>query len=120
MSSSFGQRENRVKQEDFHTGIDLACPQGTPIFAAWPGTVKEVGVSEIYGNYVVLEHSKVCTRYCHCEQVLVREQMRIRQGEQIATVGCTGWATGPHLHFEILLDGQAINPQLVESSWGDM
>jgi len=112
ITSAFGYREHPTTQMlDFHTGIDIAAPRSTPIRAALPGVVKEVGESPIYGNYLILDHSNgLTTRYCHCEVVTAREGERLRRGEKLALVGSTGVATGPHLHFEILVNDILYDP----------
>ena len=112
ISSGFGWREHPIsKTLDFHTGLDIAAPEGQIIFAALPGLVKEVGYSNIYGNYLIIEHGNgVETSYSHCSEILAAEGMVLRQGERIAKVGQTGIATGPHLHFSVLADGNYLNP----------
>lgn len=111
VTSSYGPREHPINgKADFHTGLDLAAPAGTPIKAALPGVVAEVGCSEIYGNYIRIDHGGFETRYCHCEAVAIQEGWNLRQGETVGWVGSTGWSTGPHLHFELLVDEKAANP----------
>ena len=113
VSSVFGWREHPITEAlDFHTGIDIAAPEGKIIFAALPGVVTEVGFSNIYGNYVLLDHGNgLQTSYSHCSEIIVREGMNLRQGERIAGVGQTGVATGPHLHFSVIVDGYYTNPE---------
>ncbi len=111
VTSGYGCREDPFTGErDFHTGIDIAAPLGTPVRAAYAGTVEEVGASRVYGNCVLLRHEGFETRYCHCDEILVSKGERIKAGDVIALVGETGRATGPHLHFELLLDGEAADP----------
>lgn len=112
LTSPFGPREHPVTGGwDFHTGLDIAAPEGADIYAAYPGTVTEVAWSDIYGNYVTLDHGGgLTTRYCHCSQVLAREGQRLRAGARVAEVGSTGLVTGPHLHFEARVDGDLIQP----------
>lgn len=95
----------------FHSGIDLAGPMLTPIYAAAGGVVKEAGAAPGYGNVVVITHStSTDTLYGHMELVLVREGQRVRAGQLIALLGNRGRSTGPHLHFEVHLDGTPVNP----------
>lgn len=98
LSSSFGTREGRP-----HEGIDLAAPTGTPIHAALSGQVLYAGDQvRGYGNMVVLQHSgDLLTVYAHASVLLVRTGDRIREGQEVARVGQSGHATGPHLHFEV-------------------
>ena len=96
---------------DFHNGIDIAAPYGQAILAALPGQVEQVGESGTYGKYVILRHAhNLKTFYAHCSQIFVREGMWVNQGERIARVGATGVATGPHLHFSIIVDGLYADP----------
>lgn len=115
VSSNFGYRENPVtKAYGFHSGIDLAAPEGTPIYAAYAGSVSEVGYSAVRGNYIVLEHGNgVRTVYCHCSTLLAEKGANLKSGEVIAAVGATGQTTGPHLHFEIWLGTTRCNPAWV-------
>lgn len=118
LTSPFGYREHPITgQRDFHTGADLAAPEGTPIGAAYPGEVVEVGESEVYGNYVTLFHGGFATRYCHCAAITVREGMKLRQGETVALVGSTGMSTGPHLHFELVIQGKNADPLCGAQGW---
>ncbi len=118
ISSSFGVRTHPITQKpDFHTGVDFAAPLHTPIGAAWPGVVIETGESQIYGKFVTLDHGGYQTRYCHCNAVAVQVGMRLRQGETLAFVGNTGVSTGPHLHFELIINGKAANPLAECTRW---
>lgn len=115
ITSGFSYRYHPVTgASDFHTGIDVASPEGSDIAAALPGTVVEVGESQIYGNYIVLEHAaNLKTSYSHCSEIIAEEGMRVRQGERIALVGETGVATGPHLHFSVIADGDYVDPEWI-------
>ncbi len=96
-----------------HKGIDIAGPVGTPIIAAAPGEVIHAGWnSGGYGNLVKVKHSDgSVTIYAHNSRILVRRGEIVRQGQQIAKMGSTGFSTGPHLHFEIHPRGRgAVNP----------
>ena len=112
LTSSFGYRTHPITgKTDFHTGVDLAAPQGTPVAAAWTGVVAETGFNDINGNYVKMIHSgNVCTTYNHLSAISVQTGQRLRRGEVVGLVGSTGISTGPHLHFELLIDGVRVDP----------
>jgi murein DD-endopeptidase MepM/ murein hydrolase activator NlpD len=94
-----------------HSGIDIAAPLGSPIFAMDSGTVGTAGWKGGYGLFVALEHSHgVQTRYGHMSRVNVVAGQQVQQGDIIGFVGSTGRSTGPHLHYEVRSAGQAINP----------
>lgn len=113
LTSSFGYRTNPVSGNyGFHTGIDLAAPEGTPISASFYGEVIETGESDVWGKYVLMRHSDSFeTYYCHMSEIYAEEGAVIRQGETIGLVGSTGWSTGPHLHFEVRIDGIRVDPE---------
>ena len=107
VTSEFGQRWGRL-----HAGIDLADPTGTTIYASDGGTVIRASYFGGYGNCVEIDHENGrVTRYGHCSALLVSEGDKVYQGQPIALVGSTGNSTGPHLHFEIILDGVQHNPR---------
>lgn len=112
ISSRYGFRIHPVKRvRIFHEGIDLASPNGTPIFASADGVVTFSGRKGGYGRLVEIRHADgLVTRYGHNSSNLVREGDMIRQGQKIATVGSSGTATGPHVHFEVLKNGRPVNP----------
>jgi murein DD-endopeptidase MepM/ murein hydrolase activator NlpD len=94
-----------------HPGIDIAVPSDSYIRAAGAGTVAEAGEDEVYGRFMVLDHGNgYQTRYAHASQLFVEEGQAVRRNEVIALSGSTGRSTAPHLHFEILLDGHAVDP----------
>lgn len=94
-----------------HHGIDIAVGRGTPIYAALDGTVTDVGFRNDYGYYVVIEHKNgIKTRYAHNSQNLVKVGQTVAKGQTIALVGSTGRSTGNHLHFEIQVNGNRVNP----------
>ncbi len=111
-TSYFGERTDPiVGGEDFHTGIDIAADEDSPIKAVFDGLVILVGEDDRSGKYVFIEHeSGMETFYCHCSEILVREGESTQQGDVIALVGSTGYSTGPHLHFEIRMNGERIDP----------
>lgn len=96
-----------------HTGLDMAAPSGTPIYAAAPGVVTWVrSGSTGYGNYVMIVHDNgIATLYGHMSQTATTQDKFVQRGELIGYVGTTGFSTGPHLHFEVRLNGIPVNPQ---------
>lgn len=112
LTSPFGYRIHPITgKTDFHTGVDLAAPLGTEIGAAWAGVVAETGTDSINGNYVKVIHSStVCTSYNHLSQINVAVGQRLSRGQTLGLVGSTGVSTGPHLHFELLIDGIRVDP----------
>ena len=110
LSSRFG-ANSRVRS-GAHTGLDIATSSGTPIKAAASGTVTFAGWKGSYGNLLVITHSNgVQTYYGHCSKLYVSAGQKVSQGQNVAAVGSTGNSTGPHLHFEIRVNGVAYNPQ---------
>ncbi len=114
ISSGFSMRVHPVFNVwKAHKGIDMAAPMGTPIRASGDGTVDFAGTSNGYGNLVVLKHwSNYSTAYGHMSRFAsgLRRGQQIHQGDIIGYVGATGWATGPHLHYEFRIGGQAVDP----------
>ena len=105
------QRKKRIRYRGRHKGVDLTAPTGTAVFAALDGQVIISGRHKQYGNYVVVDHGNgVSTVYAHHSLNLVHEGEIVRRGQKIAEVGRTGNATGPHLHFELRVDGVQRNP----------
>lgn len=114
ITSSFGMRESPITGKwKFHNGIDMAAPLGTPVFACKNGTVQEIGLLDpTYGNYIILKHTNSMTSfYAHLDEILVVKKQEIKSGQTIGKVGTTGASTGPHLHFELRINGQATNPE---------
>ena len=98
---------------EFHTGLDIAKPIGTPIYAAATGEVIFSGTKGNFGKFVAIQHAdNVITYYAHCNELLVEEGEFVVVGTQIATIGMTGRTTGPHLHFEVRIDGKTVNPEI--------
>lgn len=112
VTSDYGERIHPITGEDsFHSGRDIAADEGTPISAVYDGVVEATGVGELSGNYVKICHGNGLTAlYCHCSEVFVIEGEAVRKGDIIAAVGQTGSATGPHLHFEIRMNGELTPP----------
>jgi murein DD-endopeptidase MepM/ murein hydrolase activator NlpD len=111
-TSAFGTRSDPFKAtRAMHAGIDLAGPIGTSIYATADGYVGRAGVVGGYGNLIELEHGKsIQTRYGHLSAILVRPGQRVKRGDLIARMGSTGRSTGSHLHYEVRVDGAAVNP----------
>ena len=112
LSSSFGWRIDPFSgQKSFHEGLDFPSEPGTPIVAAASGKVVFADTQAQYGKMVEIDHGNgLVTRYAHCSMLFVREGDMVMRGQRIAAVGSTGRATGPHLHFEVRLNGVAQNP----------
>ena len=113
LTSDFGYRVSPITNTwKFHSGVDLAAPTGTSVFACKNGTVQSaVRGDPIYGNYIILAHQKGITSvYAHLSKILVEKGKAVRTGEEIGLVGTTGASTGPHLHFEVRQNGKPTNP----------
>ena len=112
LSSTYGRRPDPFDgTTDFHQGLDIVADRGTPVHATANGTVDSAGYSGNYGNQVLVDHGfGIGTRFGHLSKVAVRAGQSVRRGEIIGYVGATGRATNAHLHYEILLNGQPINP----------
>lgn len=108
----FGMRFHPIFHEwRMHTGIDIGAPTGANILASNSGTVLITAYTTGYGNKIVIDHGGgYVTLYAHCSKILVSEGQHVDQGDVIGLIGSTGWATGPHLHFEIMFEGERINP----------
>ena len=110
VSSTWGTR-TLLGSTRHHSGVDLAAPSGTPIYSTGSGVVTKSGWGSGYGQYVEIDHGNgYITRYAHASRLMVNAGDRVSAGEHIANVGCTGRCTGPHLHFEVVKDGQRKNP----------
>jgi murein DD-endopeptidase MepM/ murein hydrolase activator NlpD len=115
ITSGFGYRENPIDgKESFHTGIDIAAPEGARVAAAYYGVITATGFTKAKGNYIIMSHGNgVETMYCHLSEISVGKGTVVRAGETIGRVGSTGWSTGPHLHFELRVYGIRCNPAWV-------
>ena len=114
ISSNFGTRINPLtkKSNSFHSGIDFAAPNGTPVYAAESGTITKAEFNRNgYGNLIIIKHSEdLTTYYGHLSKMLVKVNQKVNRGELIGNVGSTGNSTGPHLHFEVRRGGIAHDP----------
>ena len=115
ISSKFGWRPDPFTGvRSYHTGIDLACPEGTPIRAAMNGTVAFVGWSNVFGNYIIVNHPNgYQTLYGHLSASRVKKGQSVTQATVIGLVGSTGYSTGAHLHFTVYKNGRLVNPSSV-------
>ncbi len=110
--SEYGYRDHPMDGGyKFHSGVDLGADAGTVIGAFAAGTVEYIGESDAYGNYLQLDHGQgIKSFYAHCQAIDVKQGQQVSMGEQIARVGSTGSATGPHLHLELKCAGVRIDP----------
>jgi murein DD-endopeptidase MepM/ murein hydrolase activator NlpD len=114
INDGFGPRRNPFGglRREFHSGIDFAGRRGDPVLASGAGVVTRAGWMGGYGNLIELDHGfGVTTRYAHLSRISVRVGEEIMRGELIGSVGSTGRSTGPHLHFEVRIDDQPVNPR---------
>ena len=119
ISSGYGYRTYYIygkKVTDFHRGIDIPSAVGTDIYAAQTGKVVIATKHSSYGNYIVVDHGGgISTLYAHCSKLLVSVGDTVKQGDHIAEMGATGNVTGPHLHFEVRVDGKIQDP--IANGW---
>jgi len=122
LSSSFGKRKHPVLgYTKMHKGTDFAAPRGTPIYAAGDGIIEKSGRNGSFGNYIRIRHnSEYSTAYAHMKSIKRgrTKGSRVRQGQVIGYVGTTGRSTGPHLHYEMLVNGRQTNPMRVKMPSG--
>jgi len=113
ITSGFGMRIHPIfKVWSMHTGVDIAAPEGTPIVAANDGVVAEKGYNQSYGNYILIDHGGgYSTFYGHGSKAAYKSVGDIvKKGDVIMPIGTTGYSTGPHLHFEVRINGTAVDP----------
>ncbi|MDJ0978332.1 MAG: M23 family metallopeptidase [Erythrobacter sp.] len=112
LTSGYGMRVHPVlRRRKKHSGIDLAAPTGTPVYATADGEVARADRSSSYGLVIYLDHgAELQTRYAHLSKLLVADGQEVKKGDVIGYVGSTGRSTGPHLHYEVRVDGVAVNP----------
>ena len=113
LTSPFGKRNSPFTGKPAnHKGIDLAAPEGSPVYASRAGTVEFCGYNEVYGNHIIIRHdAKWSSLYGHLSEIKIRLHQKVKTGYIIGSVGSTGQSTGPHLHFEILEGGTPLDPQ---------
>ncbi|MBQ2450175.1 MAG: peptidoglycan DD-metalloendopeptidase family protein [Lachnospiraceae bacterium] len=112
ISDDYGYRIHPIlKTKQFHNGIDMAAPGGSPILAAYDGTVTAAAYSATMGNYIMIDHGdNLYTIYMHASKLYVSKGAEVVKGQKIAAVGTTGRSTGNHLHFSVRLNGSYVNP----------
>lgn len=124
ISSGFGMRRHPIMgYNKMHKGVDFAASTGTPVYAAGDGVVDFIGRQSGYGNYVRLRHNgQLKTAYAHMSRFArgVNKGTRVRQGQVIGYVGSTGNSTGPHLHYEVLVNNGQVNPRSIDLPTGQM
>ncbi len=113
VNSEFGNRHSPwTSEREFHSGLDIRAERNTPIHAPAAGTVVHAGAAQDYGTAIVLDHGQdIRTLYGHLQKVNVQNGQRVERGAVIGYTGNTGRSSGPHLHYEILVKGQAVNPR---------
>ncbi|MFW6242189.1 MAG: M23 family metallopeptidase, partial [Thermodesulfobacteriota bacterium] len=112
-TSRFGNRKSPFTGlVEFHAGLDIASRKGTPVTAAADGRVTFAGERGSYGRMIVIDHGHgMITRYAHLDEILIENGKKVRRGERIALMGNTGRSTGPHLHYEVRLNGVPVDPE---------
>ncbi len=124
ITSRFGMRRHPIMgYSKMHRGVDFGAPTGTPIYAAGDGTVDFVGTKGGYGNYLRIKHNtSYSTAYAHISRFAsgIRSGGKVKQGQIIAYVGSTGASTGPHLHYEVMVNGGQVNPANVKFKTGNV
>jgi len=113
VSSPFGMRPDPFgsAHPEMHFGVDIAAPEGSPVRATADGVVRRVGQAGAYGNLVEIEHEGgFTTRYAHLAAIGVEQGTKVHRGDTIGSVGHTGRATGPHLHYEVRREGKPVSP----------
>jgi murein DD-endopeptidase MepM/ murein hydrolase activator NlpD len=112
VTSGFGFRTNPFTTlTQMHEGLDIANRIGTPVIAPADGIVSDTGKDSTYGNVIVISHGfGINSRFLHLNRILVRPGQRVKRGDKIAEVGTTGKSTGPHLHYEVRVNGIPVNP----------
>lgn len=113
LSSTYGWRISPFSgRERMHLGLDIAAPAGSPIYATADGTVVRTAQTDDYGRMLEIQHNnKLLTRYAHTSVIYVKEGQKVKKGEVIAAVGSTGRSTGPHVHYEIEVEGKRTDPE---------
>lgn len=122
ISSGFGMRKHPILgYSRMHKGMDFAAPSGTPIYAAGNGTIAKIGRNGGYGNYIRIKHANgYSTAYAHMSKFAkgLKQGSRVHQGDVIGYVGTTGRSTGPHLHYEVLVKSEQVNPKSIKLPTG--
>lgn len=114
-TTGYGMRTHPITQEQkLHTGMDFPAPLGTPVMATADGEVIKVETSaKKYGNRIIIQHANnITSSYAHLQAIHVKEGQKVTQKDQIGTVGNTGQSTAPHLHYEIKIDDEKVDPAI--------
>ena len=113
LTSGYGMRDHPIlRKRRQHNGVDLAAARGTPVYATADGLIGKAQYWGSYGNYVQIEHGgQLQTRYAHLSSYTVNSGDMVRKGELIGYIGSTGRSTGPHLHYEVRVDGVPVDPR---------
>ena len=118
LSSRYGKRRHPILgYSKMHKGVDFAAPRGVPIMAAGDGVIEYIGRNGAYGKYIRIRHNSVYkTAYAHLSRFRkgLRKRHRVKQGRTIGYVGSTGRSTGPHLHYEVIINGKKVNSQTLK------
>ena len=119
VTSKYGYRTHPLNGDySLHRGIDIGGEMGEKVLCAFNGVVSEVGYGKSYGNYIIVMHGEqLSTVYAHCSKILAYSGQEINRGDIIALMGDSGNTTGPHLHFEICLGGEPIDPQWIVGTY---
>lgn len=124
ITSRYGLRRHPIAgYTKMHRGVDFGAPKGTPVYASGDGVVKQASRNGGYGNYLKIQHnSKYASAYAHLSRYAkgIAPGKRVKQGQIVAYVGTTGRSTGPHLHYEILVNGKQVNPSKVKFKGGEI
>lgn len=111
ITSNYGWRRISRRHGRLHKGVDIAAPVGTPIVAPADAKVAFVGRKGGYGWTLILDHGgKLTTLYGHTSEIFVNEGDAVRKGQEVARIGMSGHSTGPHVHYEVRVDGNPVNP----------
>jgi murein DD-endopeptidase MepM/ murein hydrolase activator NlpD len=112
VTSRFGYRTSPFTgRRELHKGYDIASRQGTPLLATADGVVTYSGKKGLYGNFIVIDHGHgMITRYGHCHKLLKKLGEKVKRWDTIALMGTTGRSTGPHVHYEVHMNGMPVNP----------
>lgn len=112
LSSKYGERLNPVTgKKEIHSGLDIKAKEGSHVFSSYGGQVEKSGNDKIRGNYIIIKHTNnLRTIYQHLSKIYVGVETKVMRGQIIGAVGSTGLSTGPHLHYELIIDRVSVNP----------
>ena len=112
ITSRYGYRKSPFTgRREFHRGLDILNDEGTPVIVSADGIVKKVAMNSLWGLNVIISHGEnIETQYGHLKEVFIKAGQKVKRGGQIGSVGRTGRTTGPHLHYQIWINGTPVNP----------